>query len=517
MTYVMAIDNGTQSVRAIVFDEHGEVVASGKQEIEPYFSAQPGWAEQNVDVYWQAMLTACHQVWQSGAVEPSQIEGLSVTTQRGTVVCMDDKGRALRPAIIWLDQREAAGTPQLPARWRLLFKLAGVSHTIERFCKRAQLNWLAEHEPEAWKRTQRFGLLSAWLNCQLTGEFRDSIASQVGYIPFDFKRRSWAGKRDWRWHVLPVRPDQLPVLVEPGERLGLLQAKQAGEMGLPEGLPVFAAASDKACEILGSGGYTPEIGCLSYGTTATINTCRDSYLEVEPHMPPYPAAVPGRFATEVNIYRGFWMVSWFKKEFGSREVALADQLDVAPETVLDKLISDIPAGSMGLVLQPYWSPGARDPGPEAKGGIIGFGDVHTRAHIYRAILEGLAYGLREGLEKIEKRSGTKLQYLRVSGGGSKSDIALQLTADIFNLPVERPHTAETSALGAAINTMVGLGIYPNHRSAMERMTRVGRRFEPQQHAVATYERLYVEVYKRMYKQLQPLYKSIRDITGYPSL
>ena len=155
-------------------------------------------------------------------------------------------------------------------------------------------------------------------------------------------------------------------------------------------------------------------------------------------MPPYPAAVPGHFATEVNIYRGFWMVSWFKKEFGAREVALASKMDVPAETLLDKLISEIPAGSMGLILQPYWSPGARDPGPEAKGSIIGFGDVHTRAHIYRAILEGLAYGLREGREKIEKRSGTRLECLRVSGGGSKSDIALQLTADIFNLPCRAP-------------------------------------------------------------------------------
>src|SRR5690606_1270863 len=130
----------------------------------------------------------------------------------------------------------------------------------------------------------------------------------------------------------------------------------------------------------------------------------------------------------------------------------------------------VPPGSMGLTLQPYWSPGVRDPGPEAKGAIIGFGDVHTRAHIYRAILEGLAYGLREGRERIERRGGVRIEKLRVSGGGSQSDLALQLTADIFNLPVESPHTYETSGLGAAIDAMVGLGVQPDFETAIARKT-----------------------------------------------
>src|SRR5690606_8240983 len=150
-----------------------------------------------------------------------------------------------------------------------------------------------------------------------------------------------------------------------------------------------------------------------------------------------------------------------------------------------------------------------------KGAIIGFGDVHTRAHIYRAILEGLAYGLREGRERIERRSGVKIEKLRVSGGGSQSDLALQLTADIFNLPVERPHTYETSGLGAAIDAMVGLGVHPDFETATARMTRVGQTFQPNPEAVRIYDRLYREVYTRMYKQLRPLYQSIRAITGYP--
>lgn len=141
--------------------------------------------------------------------------------------------------------------------------------------------------------------------------------------------------------------------------------------------------------------------------------------------------------------------------------------------------------------------------------------MHTRAHVYRAILEGLAYALKEGKERIEKRSGQTIRRLRVAGGGSQSDAAMQLTADIFGLPAERPHTYETSGLGAAIDAAVGLGIHPDFNKAVQAMTRTGRIFEPNPEASALYQRLYQEVYRDMYPRLQPLYKKIREITGYP--
>jgi len=186
-----------------------------------------------------------------------------------------------------------------------------------------------------------------------------------------------------------------------------------------------------------------------------------------------------------------------------------------PEALFDELVNSVPPGSMGLMLQPYWSPGTRIPGPEAKGAVIGFGDVHTRAHLYRSILEGLAYGLREGKERIEKRSGTRITKLRISGGGSQSDAAMQLTADIFGLPAERPSTYETSGLGAAINVAVGLGHYEDYEQAIDKMTKVGDVFEPDYQTTRLYDQLYKNVYLKMYKRLQPLYKQIKEITGYP--
>lgn len=513
---ILAIDNGTQSVRALLFDLKGNLIGKGKEEIEPYFSKHPGWAEQSVDYYWDALGRACKELWASVDFDPINVLAVTVTTQRGTVVNVDKEGKPLRPAIVWLDQRHAKVDGDLPGIWKWLFKVARVEDVVNRFREKSQAAWMAQNQPEIWRKTHKYLLLSGYLNYRLTGKFVDSVGSQVGYIPFDFKKLQWASESDWRYAVAPgLSSSMLPELVSPGQELGKLQESVAAYVGLPAGVPVMAAASDKACEILGCGGSSADIACMSYGTTATINTTSKKHIEPIRFMPAYPSAIPGRFCSEIMIYRGFWMVSWFKKEFGLREQKIAEERGVPPETLFDELVDSVPAGSMGLMLQPYWTPGVRDPGPEAKGSIIGFGDVHTRSHIYRAILEGLAYGLKEGLERLEKRNGIKVKTLRVAGGGSQSDAAMQLTADIFGLPAERAHTYETSGLGAAIDAAVGIGAYKDFDEAIENMTRVGQVFHPDPVRTKLYRRLYKEVYLKMYAQLQPLYKSIRSITGYP--
>ncbi|MCL6431190.1 MAG: carbohydrate kinase, partial [Anaerolineae bacterium] len=240
------------------------------------------------------------------------------------------------------------------------------------------------------------------------------------------------------------------------------------------------------------------------------------YVEVIPLIPPYPAAVPGAYSLEIQVFRGYWLVSWFREEFGHPERCRSAELGVEPEALFEELARKVPPGALGLTLQPFWSPGVKEPGPEAKGAIIGFGDVHTRAHLYRAILEGLAYALREGKERTETRSGVPITELRVCGGGSQSDLALQITADVFGLPAARPHIYEASGLGAAIDAAVGLGLHRGFEAAVKEMTRIGRRFEPDPTAHALYDALYRRVYRPMYRRLKPLYDEIRRVTGYPS-
>jgi sugar (pentulose or hexulose) kinase len=306
-------------------------------------------------------------------------------------------------------------------------------------------------------------------------------------------------------------PAILPDLVPAAGLLGEITTQAAAETGIPAGLPLIAAAADKACEVIGAGCVQPQVACLSYGTTATINTTHRRYVEAIPLIPPYPSAVPGAYTLEIQIYRGFWMVSWFKQEFGMPEQQQAEMLGIEPEELFDHLVDQVPAGSQGLVLQPYWSPGLKVPGPEARGAVIGFGDVHTRAHFYRAILEGLAYALREGKERTEQRTGIKIDQLRVAGGGSQSRCAMQITADVFGLPVSRPHVYEASGLGAAIDAAVGLGMYTDFETAVAQMTRSGDAFEPDQKVHALYDELYHAVYRNMYSRLQPLYNQIRKI------
>jgi sugar (pentulose or hexulose) kinase len=514
--YILSIDNGTQSIRALLFDLNGDIVAKSQVPLQAYFSDQPGWAEHQPEDYWQALCTACQRLWTQTTVPKSAIKGVAVTTQRGTVINLDKFGKPLRPAIVWLDQRRTTQVPPISPLWRMAFKLARVSDTIDFFRGEAEANWIKANQPALWDQTDKFLLLSGYLNYRLCGSFIDSIGSQVGYLPFDYKRLKWAAPRDWKWQALAVERAMLPELVAPGTVIGAITAEAAAATGIPLGTPLVAAAADKACEVLGAGCLEPHIGCLSYGTTATINTTSTKYLEVTPFIPPYPAAIPHAYSTEVQIFRGYWMVNWFKEQFGQQEKSLAAERGVAPETLFDDLVNAVPPGSMGLMLQPYWTPGIKQPGPEAKGAVIGFGDVHNRAHLYRAILEGLAYALREGKERIEQRSGVPITSLRVSGGGSQSDAAMQLTADIFGLPTARPHIYETSGLGAAIDAAVGLGLHPDFGTAIGAMTRIGRVFQPQPQHRRTYDALYHRVYKKMYARLQPLYQQIQDITGYPS-
>ena len=236
------------------------------------------------------------------------------------------------------------------------------------------------------------------------------------------------------------------------------------------------------------------------------------YLEAIPFYPAYPGVIPNTFNIEMMIQRGYWMVSWFKKEFGLQEDQLAKEKNVQPETLFDKLLAKVPPGSDGLMLQPYWSPSNGD-GPETRGAIIGFNEDHTRAHLYRAMIEGLTYALRESKELLEKRSKKIISRIVVSGGGSQSDEVMQITADIFGMTVFRPHTFETSSLGAAIASAVGIGLYPNFTSAVEKMTHEGDRFDPIAANSEIYNDLYHKVYKKMYGNLKPSYEAIWSITN----
>lgn len=512
---LVIIDAGTQSIRAAVVDLRGNIEHLTRVAIEPpYFSAQPGWAEQAPEYYWQKLCEACGRLLHESSVDPGRILALALTTQRGTVVNVDREGRPLRPAILWIDQRLADIDAWPPGWMRLPLRVARLYRPLVDLIRNCEANWIRQNQPEVWERTHKLLLLSGYFHFKLTGNYTDSIGNNVGYLPFDRKTFRWARPSDVVWKLFPIERDKLPCLVEPTRTIGEIWSHAARETGLPAGLPVIAAASDKACEILGCGCLTPEVGCLSYGTLATVSAATPKYVKLGPLLPPFPAAIPGAYYMEVSIMRGYWLVRWFKEEFGLREQLLAQEQRVAPEMLFDEMIHTIPAGSMGLVLQPYWTPGIFTD-YEAKGTITGFGEIHTRAHLYRAILEGLAYGLKEGALLIEKKCGVPMRSLRISGGGSQSPTAMQITADVFALPALRPHTYETSTLGAAIVAAVGAKCYPGFGAALQEMVRTRDQFDPIPENCRVYEELFERVYRRLYARVRPLLREIQRITGYP--
>jgi len=511
---ILAIDAGTQSVRAALVDLTGQIYDLVKTPIEPYFSARPGWAEQQPEYYWQMLCQTCRKLLDTSGLPKDRIVVVTLTTQRSTYVNVDRDGNPLRPAIVWLDQRKADIQGIIPGFSIPFLKLLGLYQFVEYVTQYCRSNWIQQHQPEIWDKTYKFLFLSGYLTYKITGEFKDSSGNMIGTIPFEVKKFNWASKWDLKWRLFPIEEEKLPELVNPTELLGQVTDQASAATGIPQGLPVLAASNDKACDVIGAGCLTPDRACISFGTTATINTQNQKYVELRPFLPPYPSAIPGQFYSEVTVVRGLWMVSWFKEEFGLQERIQALEKEVAPEELLEKLLKDVPAGSMGLVCQPYWTPG-----PElascTRGAVIGFGDIHNRAYLYRSIIEGLVFALKEGAELTEKKNRVPINEIRATGGGSKSDSIMQITADIFGLPVHRPHTSETSVLGAAMDAAVGLKFFPDFSKAVNAMTRVQEIFEPIKNNQEIYQDLYQRVYLQMYKKLLPLFKEIQGITGYP--
>jgi sugar (pentulose or hexulose) kinase len=512
---ILSIDVGTQSIRTVLFDLKGSILEIVKTEIDPYFSDKPGWAEQDPEYFWEKLSESTQLLFNTAPILKSQITAVTLTTQRGTLINIDQEGKPLRPAMIWLDQRQAEASHFPKGLTKMSLSIIKLKESVVQSVKNAECNWIRQNQPEIWEKTDKFLFLSGYLTYKLIDKFHDSVANIVGYVPFDYKKQQWAKENNIVSKMFPIEREKLPLLFKPSEILGNITHEASLLTGIPEGLPLIAAAADKASEVLGSGVISPDVACLSYGTTATVQTVQKNYVEVLNFLPPYPGAIFNTYHTEIMIYRGFWMINWFKKQFGHREKRISKKTGIPPEQLFDDMIKDIPPGSMGLTLQPYWSPGVRKPGTEAKGAIIGFGDVHTRAHIYRAILEGLAYALKEGLIRTEKKTHTNIQKIIVSGGGSQSEMAMQLTADIFDLPVVRPSIYETSALGAAINAAMGMHYFDTYEQAIEAMCHAGKTFYPIPENRDLYNKLYHRIYKKMYGRLERLYHEIREITGYP--
>ena len=507
---VLAYDVGTQSSRALLVNHRGEILAKSQvKHKEPYESLHPDWAEKDADFYYHNICQASQDIKTKYPELFGKVEAVSITTIRDTVVCVGRDGRPLRPAILWLDKRKAEGNPKMSQVTRLLFKAVGMEETANVQFQKSHCNWIRQNEPEIWEKTYKYLLLSGYLIFKLTGQMVDAVASMVGHIPFDSQNRSWQKKGALTRPVFDVEEEKLCELKESGEILGTITARASEETGLPEGMKLIASGSDKACEILGMGCISLEKAAIGLGTTATITFTLDKYLEPERFLPPYDSIIQGRFTPEIEIFRGYWLISWFKKEFAEKEMKQAGELGISAEELLNRRLEEIPAGCDGLLFQPYFTPNITM--PTARGAVIGFSDQHTRIHIYRAIIEGINFALMDGMKLMERRAGHKFRELYLGGGGSQSSEICQITADMFGIPTIRTQTYEVAGVGCAMAAFVGLGVFQNYEEAVESMVRKKDIFEPDMEQHKIYERLYEEVFKNIYGKLSGLYERLYDI------
>lgn len=507
---VLIFDVGTQSSRAMLVNTSGEVLGICKIKHEPaYFSQNPDWAEQDADFYYDTICKAarglkkeCPDLWE-------KIEAVSITTIRDTVVCVDKEGKPLRPAILWLDKRRAKPGPEFSAVVKVLLKTVGMESTAKMQYEKSHCNWIRAEEPEIWEKTDKFLLLSGYLVYKMTGNMVDAAASMVGHIPFDNQSRNWQNEGALTRPVFPVEREKLCRVVDSGDLMGNITAQMAEDSGVKEGLPVIATGSDKACEILGLGCITKEKAAVGLGTTATITFMIDRYLEPERFIPPYDSIIKGSFTPEIEIFRGYWLISWFKKEFAAKEVVEAKRLGVSAEEILNQRLKEVPPGCQGLLFQPYFTPNITM--PTARGAMIGFSDVHTRIHLYRAIVEGINFALMDGMYMLEQRAGHKFREIYVGGGGSQSSEICQITANMFGRPVIRTQSYEATGLGCALATFVAIGAFDSYEEAVRSMVHEKDRFEPDEEEHQIYKELYEDVYKKIYGKLQPLYKRLHEI------
>lgn len=501
---LLSFDCGTQSARAMLFDKQGNLVASATETFTPYFSTKIGYAEQHADFYYEKLCSACKTLLQLDAGYAGCIAGVTLTTMRDTMVCLDKNNKPLRPVILWMDTRRAEKLPPLPLIPKVGTTLLGMADTVKQTRAGIKSNWLQEHEPHIWEKTHKYVTISCYLTYKLTGVLIDSVASQVGHIPFWYPKKRWMKETHLQFSIFGVPTEKLSSIAPPGTVMGTITLQASSDSGIPVGKKFVASGADKGCESLGSGCCTPNTASISLGTASAVQVVTDRYIEPQRFMPAYPSVLPDKFNPEIQVFRGYWLVSWFKEQFGKEESAQAMRDGVAPEEILDEYIKTIPPGAEGLFVQPYWGGGLKM--TSAKGSILGFRDVHTRGHIYRAILEGINYALLEGMQMLEKRTHTRIGKVAVSGGGANSDLVCQLLSDMFGLPAVRAQTFETAGLGAAIIAFYGLGEFDSVEEAVGQMVHEQTVFMPNLELSKFYKEQYENTYKKIYKHVKPLYK-----------
>ena len=469
---VIGIDVSTTACKAIAWDRDGHAVAEGRASY-PLLQPEPNWYEQDAEQWWLGTCTAVGQVLDQVGRDP--VDALCITHQRESFVPVDGQGKPIRNGILWLDERchaQVASLRQTVGQERF-HQTTGKPLTTNPSLPK--ILWLNQHEPQIVARTHKFLDAHAFLIHRLTGAFRTSLACADPMGLVDMRAHAWA--TDLIGEV-GLQPEQLPDLVAPATVIGHVSDTAATATGLLAGLPVIAGAGDGQCAGLGANA-TGSRASLNLGTAVVSGVISEDYLTNRAFRTLY-APVAGTYFLEAVIQSGVFTVSWFVKQFADdlrTEGSTDSQVPPSPEDVLEAAAAQIPPGSLGLVLVPYWNH-AMTPywDPAATGITIGWTGAHSRAHFYRAILEGVAFEQRlvgDGMMAAVDRPFNEYVAL---GGGSRSSLWCQILADVTGIPIVRSTTTEATCLGAGILAATAAGWYPDVTSAAAGMTSTAEGF-----------------------------------------
>lgn len=493
----LGIDIGTGGSRAIVIDTDGQVIASKSVDHEPFASPEIGWAEQSPEDWWRASSAAVRCVLENENINANEIGAVGLSGQMHGSVLLDKNDRVIRPALLWCDQRTGKQCDQIneklgPARVvELVANAAVTGFTLPK------LLWVREHEPEIWSAVAKALLPKDYVRFRLSGDKASDVADSSGTLLFDVSRRRWS---DDMLAAFDLDCALMPEVFESIEITGSISASGAEATGLRIGTPVIAGAGDNAAGAVGMGIVSPGMASATIGTSGVIFAVTEQpRLDPKGRIHTLCHAVPGRWHnTGVTLSAGL-SLQWFRNSFDSG----------ASYDELTNLAVVAPVGSDGAIWLPYLM-GERAPhlDPKARAAFVGLTASHTKAHLTRAVLEGVAFSLRDSIE-IFKELGAEIGSIRLGGGGARSPLWQQIQTDVFASPTELIEVEEGAAYGAAILAGVGAGAWNSVDDACEQTIRVANPIEPDRRSVNILDRNY-KAYRLLYNALRPAMELIAE-------
>lgn len=471
--YIIGVDQGTQSTKVVIFNEKGEVICSVAEPLRPVISRRPGYVEHPDDDLWESLKIALRKLMEKFSGDKKDIVGLGLCSIRCCRVFMKSDGSLAAPVMNWMDIRAYQKYEDSPE----------ISYTCPP---------------------------TGYLTYRLTGELKDTAANQFQWqFPIDVDTWQWSKDEEY-FNSFNIPREKLLELKMPGEILGYVTEEAARETGIPAGIPVVATANDKAVEALGAGLIDPEVGLVSLGTYIASMVCGSKN---EPSAKNYwtnLSCIPYRYLYESNgIRRGMWLITWYKNIIGEEYAEKARREGYSVEDYLAKEAARVPAGSDGLLTIPDWLAPATQ--LYRKGVIIGFDERHTRGHIYRSLLEGIAMTLKIHYDAMIDELGMKPKYLIISGGGSNSDLFMQIFADVYGVETVRNVVNGAASLGSAICVAVATGLYSGFEEAVRNMVRIKDKFTPNEENNKKYTRIIEGVYRDLPGLVEGALKRMYDV------